>query len=211
MKIKEVLETKNWILNPIILKTVSRLALNLNEFLFLIYYLNYPNEIFDINQIAPILGLSTETVLATLDSLIKQKLVKIKTKKNSHGKSSEYIYLDDFYLEIEKDYQTQQTDLKKTSIFQVFEAEFGRPISSMEYEIIKAWLEHEFTEELILGALKEAVYNGITNLRYIDKILYEWHKKGFRDMKDVNNYLRQTPKDNPNDNLFDYNWLDDDK
>ncbi len=41
----------------------------------------------------------------------------------------------------------------------------------MEYEIIGAWVEKGFKEQLILEALKEAVYNGVTSLRYIDKIL----------------------------------------
>ena len=47
----------------------------------------------------------------------------------------------------------------------------------MEYEIINAWLLKGFSEELVLGALKEAVYNGVSSLRYIDKILFEWQKK----------------------------------
>ena len=60
----------------------------------------------------------------------------------------------------------------------------------MEYEIINAWLEKSYSEEMIIGALKEAVYNGVNNLRYIDKILYEWSKKGFKNMNDVSNHLR---------------------
>ena len=74
--------------------------------------------------------------------------------------------------------------------------------------IIGAWTEKGFKEELILGALKEAVYNGVTSLRYIDKILYEWQKKGYKTMKEVKSGLmkREEVKET---NLFDYNWLDD--
>ncbi len=95
-------------------------------------------------------------------------------------------------------------------MYTFFEKEFGRTISSMEYEIIHAWLEKGFSEELILGALKEAVYNGVNNLRYIDKILYEWQKKGYKTMKDVekNNFKRNNEKTEMKE-LFDYNWLDD--
>ena len=49
-------------------------------------------------------------------------------------------------------------------------------LSPMEYEIIKAWLDNDMSEELIKEALKEATFNGVSNLRYIDKILYEWGK-----------------------------------
>ena len=79
----------------------------------------------------------------------------------------------------------------------------------MEYEIINAWLQHNYTEELIIGALKEAVYNGVKNFRYIDKILYEWNKKGFKTMNDVNNHLQRSDEKKEESELFDYNWLDD--
>ena len=58
---------------------------------------------------------------------------------------------------------------------------------SIEYEIIKAWLDNNISEELIKEAIKEATYNGVSNLRYIDKILYEWGKIGIKSAKDVEN------------------------
>ena len=69
-------------------------------------------------------------------------------------------------------------------------------------------------EALIKGALKEAIYNGVRNFRYIDKIIYEWQKKGFKSMDDVNKHLRNEDKPLPKEKeeeLFDYNWLDDDE
>ena len=43
-----------------------------------------------------------------------------------------------------------------------------------------------------------------------DKILFEWNKKGFKTMADINNHLekRNTIKKEDSE-LFDYNWLDD--
>ena len=40
-------------------------------------------------------------------------------------------------------------------------------------------------EETIVLALKEAVYNGVNNLRYIDRILNEWAKKGIKTKEDL--------------------------
>ena len=34
-------------------------------------------------------------------------------------------------------------------------------------------------------SVKEAVFNGVSNLRYIDKILYEWGKAGIKNVNDV--------------------------
>ncbi len=69
-------------------------------------------------------------------------------------------------------------------------------MSPIEYETINSWLNQGIEEEMILNALREAVINGVSNLRYIDKILYEWKKK-----KDI-------PKEEYKE-LFDYDWLGD--
>ena len=106
--------------------------------------------------------------------------------------------------------EKQKELAKKETIFDLFQKELGRSISPMEYEIINAWLEKGFSEELVLGALKEAVYNGVSSLRYIDKILYEWQKKGYHTMTEVESGLINRRKDNEKvPQLFDYNWLED--
>ena len=103
----------------------------------------------------------------------------------------------------------KKKEKNKETIFDTFQRELGRKISPMEYEIINAWLEKGFQEELVLGALKEAVYNGVSSLRYIDKILYEWQKKGYHTLKDVTDGLtKKETKKSPLE-LFDYNWLED--
>ena len=119
----------------------------------------------------------------------------------------EVINLDYFYTMIDENFKKEEKRKEEVDIYTTFETEFGRPISSMEYEIIRAWLEKGFSEELILGALKEAVYNGVNNLRYIDKILYEWQRKGYKTMNEVSNRNIQAQTDSKE--LFDYNWLDD--
>ena len=54
----------------------------------------------------------------------------------------------------------------------------------------------------------------MNNFRYIDKIIYEWEKKGFKTMDDVNNYLESNRKDKKSsklrkeeENILDYDWL----
>ena len=80
----------------------------------------------------------------------------------------------------------------------------------MEYEIINAWLDNSFNEELVILALKEATYNGVSNLRYIDKILYEWEKKGIKTKEDVEKERKKfESKKVESKELFDYDWLND--
>ena len=53
----------------------------------------------------------------------------------------------------------------------------------MEVEIIKEWLHDGNSEELIKEALKEAIYNNARNLKYIDRILFNWRTKGIKSKK----------------------------
>ena len=92
----------------------------------------------------------------------------------------------------------------------MFEKEFGRTLSPIEYELINGSLDNEFSEELVKAALKEAVYNGVSNLRYIDKILYEWKKKGIKTPEDVEkNKVQFQNRKEENSEVFSYDWLND--
>jgi DNA replication protein len=65
----------------------------------------------------------------------------------------------------------------EAGLFNVFEHEFGRPLSPMECETIAGWLDQDrYSEDLIRLALKEAVFAGKVNFRYIDRILLEWSR-----------------------------------
>jgi DNA replication protein len=66
---------------------------------------------------------------------------------------------------------------RRKDLFTVFESEFARPLSPMEYETITGWLDKDqYSDSLILTALKEAVFAGKVHFRYIDRILVEWQK-----------------------------------
>ena len=83
----------------------------------------------------------------------------------------------------------------------------------MEIQIIGAWIEAGFKEEIIEAALKEAIYNGVTRLNYIDKILYEWKKKGINTKDDVEKNridFQKKSTEQPKKELFKYDWLNED-
>ena len=122
---------------------------------------------------------------------------------------TEVINLNPFYEKIVLSLDTSN-EKNDSNIFSLFESEFGRTLSPMEYEIINAWLDSGCSEELIILALKEATYNGVSNLRYIDKIIYEWGKKGIKTKEDVEKNRKQFKNTNKkNKELFDYDWLND--
>ena len=79
-------------------------------------------------------------------------------------------------------------------------------------EIISAWIENGTSEETIKLALKEATYNGVTNLRYIDRIISEWSKKGIKTQEDVEKSrmnFRQKKEAKPKNDILNYDWLND--
>jgi DNA replication protein len=66
---------------------------------------------------------------------------------------------------------------REANIFTIFEQEFGRPITPMECENITQWLDKDqLSQELIMAALKEAVFAGKIHFRYIDRILLDWSR-----------------------------------
>lgn len=78
------------------------------------------------------------------------------------------------------------------NLFSIFEREFGRPLSPMECETISGWLDQDqYPEELILLALKEAVFAGKVHFRYIDRILLEWMRNRVRTAEDARAYAQK--------------------
>ena len=207
----EFFKCKKFITNSLFIKKALSLKLTLEEFLMITYFDNDYNNYLNMEELSKNIGLSLDQCYEVFNSLLSKKLIDVKTSKDIEGRLIECVSLDRFYGEISEEEKEQKKSEIKTDIYAEFETEFGRTITSMEYEIINAWLSHNYSEELIIGALKEAVYNGVRNLRYIDKILYEWNKKGFKTMKDVNNHLENRERKKEDSELFDYNWLDDEE
>ncbi len=209
-----IFKTKKYITNNLFIQKALELKLSLEEFLMLTYFDNCSDNYLDINEVAQNLSLKKEEAYQVFNNLLNKKLLAIETIKDLEGRLIEKVSLDNFYNLLTMEADTKQKLQIKSDIFSLFESDFfGRPINNMEYEIINAWLEKGYSEELITCALKEAIYNGASNLRYIDKILYEWHKKGLKTKEDVDQNLKehQKNKEENRKELFDYNWLDDEE
>lgn len=95
--------------------------------------------------------------------------------------------------------QTQQgqvpspaTDEQERNLFVIFEKEFARPLTPMECETISGWVDEDsYPDELILLALKEAVFAGKVHFRYIDRILLEWSRNRVKTVEDAKAYTQR--------------------
>lgn len=201
-------DNKKLVAETIFIKEALKLNLSLNEFLLLLYFDNSYDSIFDIALLSKTLNMSEEQILQAYGSLMAKKLIKVVAIKDGYGKVIEKVSLDNFYNEIKTEYKTKEKEIKKEDIYTIFEKEFGRTLSSMDYEIINAWIDNGFSEELVIAALKEAVYNGVPNLRYIDKVLYEWNRKGIKKPTDIKKQLESIPEAPVYEaSIMDFDWL----
>lgn len=206
--LEQYVKAKDYVLRKELFPLIWEYKLNLEEVLLLIYFMNEDVPTFDVEQINKITMISVNKILDSFTSLTNKGLISIDVIKENSG-VKEVVNLDPIYKCMVDGLMKNNKKVVNNNIFEKFEKEFSRTLSPMEYEIINDWLDKNISEELILGALKEATYNGVNNLRYIDKIIYEWNKKGFKNMEDVNNHLRnRNTSDKSVKEISDYNWLD---
>lgn len=204
----KTLKEKDFILKNFIVKVAVDLNLELADTLLLIYFMNQEEPTLNIKNITTSLYLSEEQVMESFKKLTGLKLINMKVEKDSKGVRNEIINLDNIIKYATTDITSKHKVEEKDNIFEKFEIEFGRTLSPTEYEIINDWLNKGVSKELIVQALKEAVYNGAKSLRYIEKILISWQEKGYKTKDDINNGLKKESDDNVLTELFDYNWLD---
>ncbi|MNZ45625.1 DNA replication protein DnaD [compost metagenome] len=83
-------------------------------------------------------------------------------------------------------------DEQERNLFVIFEKEFARPLTPMECETISGWVDEDgYPDELILLALKEAVFAGKVHFRYIDRILLEWSRNRVKTVEDAKAYTQR--------------------
>lgn len=208
-KLLELINNENhFTIDKFVLKYAKESKLTLNDLILLIYLLNgRDNEIFNYKKILGDLNFNEKELFDSISTLKEKKLLSIEMQKNESGILDEVISVKSFYeIMISNLINNNVGDDNKNDIFDIFESEFGRTLSPMEYDIINNWLESKIPKDLIIKALKEAVYNGVGNLRYIDKILYEWNKKGIKSINDLED--KNKKEDSNKDNIYyEYDWL----
>lgn len=137
--------------------------------------------------------LRLEETIKIMDSLLKKGMIAIEQSQDASQMISERYSLAPLwgklaalYENIEAEGRQEKQIEKQTNLYSLFEAEFGRPLSPMEAEMLSAWLDQDKTSpELIKEALKEAVISQKLNFRYIDRILLNWTKQGVKTVEDA--------------------------
>ncbi|MCB2830055.1 DnaD domain-containing protein [Streptococcus dysgalactiae] len=145
------------------------------------------------SQIANALGKSVADINKVISSLTSQELLDMKTIELAgeieiiFDASPVLAKLDQLLASqtsTNSEHQTEPNHFKQ--LVDEFERELGRFLSPFELEDLEKSLREAKTDpDLIREALKEAVFNGKTNWKYIQAILRNWRKEGIVNLRQV--------------------------
>lgn len=153
----------------------------------------------DIRLLAKHLGTDEKQVFNQLHQMMTNHLVEQQIRQLSDGKEDVFF---DFSALVNKlinlqeqtanNQQVEQTANKREATFAMLESEFGRPLSSMELQIVNDWFDKDqYTGAMIKLALRQAVMNSALNLQYMERILQNWQRQGLRTERDITEHERK--------------------
>ena len=215
-KLLELIKSDNIVIPLYIYKDFPKYNIDYETFIFLMYLYSKGNKIpFDVVSLSESFNTDSKKIMKYISDLQSNKLIEIKVIKNDKNIMEEFIYLDFFYekisLSVMNEEKKETNNSEKDEIFDLLEKEVGLQLSFVEVEIVKAW---NYDIEVVKEAIKEAIKNNVASIRYIDKVLYTWSKKGIKTKEDVENNrksFRQKEEKQENVDVFDYDWIEDDE
>ena len=91
-------------------------------------------------------------------------------------------------LEITKTKPNENDNVNENdNIYDYIESNFGRTLSPIEVEIIDTWEDNDLTRY----AIKQAILNGAYNIKYINKILFNFEKQGIKSVQQAQEKEKQ--------------------
>ena len=129
------------------------------------------------------------------------KLSVINSNANSNAKNNEEIDIDirDRDKSIDKDiniennnnnnnynYIYNNNSSSSDEIINFIESNFGRTLSSYEFEKINCWL-NEFDSDIVKHAIELSILNNKRTFAYIEGILKNWKSCGYKTLNDIKN------------------------
>lgn len=210
-KIIELLKDKNYIISNKIIRFFSSNKVSFNSFLIVIYLINEKEPItLNYNHLSEEFNIPLKEIMISIEELKNKQYISVKLEKNNDDKMEEKIYLDFLYNKLLMNIIDKEEEVETNDIFSRFEEEFGRTLSPIEYELINGWLEFGYEKEIVLEALREAKLNDVTNLKYIDRILIEWNKKGIKNISQVKKDRENFSK-KKNIEIPEFDWVNDEE
>lgn len=157
------------------------------------------------SQIANALGKTVAEINRSISNLSNQELLDMKTitvadEIETLIDASPVLHKLDLLVakENHKDQEKPDNGNQFKDLVSDFERELGRFLSPFELEDLEKTIsEDKMDLDLVREALKEAVFNGKTNWKYIQAILRNWRKEGITNLYQVEERKRAREQNNP--------------
>ena len=202
----------------LLLEYYKKLRISENELavIFMIdHLLDQKNTLITPDLLSLKMNLKMSEIDSILVKLIEKNFLQYdmgKRVKVSLKPLKEKLY-DEFQVSLAKEKENTLNEEKANylqNIYQVFEKELNRTLSPLEFSLIGEWVDHGYTDETIINALKEAMSKGKKTLKSVDKILLQWEA---RDDLEKNGYTSISPEWDKNLEetlkIVNTKWLDD--
>lgn len=138
--------------------------------------------------IADHLGAETDQIYDLIQQLSNDQFLKQTLEKNEQGKEETHYDFSPLWHKLarllekgrqQKQHAQQQNQRQK--LFTAIQADFGRVLNPTEMSIVNDWLDKDhYDPQVIELALRETVFSGNYNFRYMDRILASWEQKGLK-------------------------------
>ena len=204
----KLIKDKPIVVPRILFNNYRILGINDSEFIVLMLLVSLGDKVvFNPEEFSRELNISKHEIMKIINDLMERNILSLVIEKNNR-KTYEYISMDLLYEKLfnilidKKD--SEEID---NSVFSIFENELGRTLSPMEYEKIKEWVTSGNSNEMITCALREAVLNGVSNFNYIDSILNNWKKKGYKKKEDIVKDKESYRNKKEKLDVYDTDWL----
>lgn len=231
ISLQDYLKSGQTTLSNLLIENYRRLGLTNDEFILWIQLYKYHEAGNNFPDLAPIsanMNCDQKEIYNLLNQLVEKQVITIESEKNLQGIRNDYYDFSAIFTKLEVLQRQQQKkanekdyEQKVQSLYQMFEKEFGRALSPIEYQRIGQWIEEdEYNLDLIQLALKEAVLNQAYSLNYIDRVLLSWERKNITTGQQVEEEQKRRKrkllkkegvkeeKELPNVSL--HNWLEED-
>lgn len=213
VKLNNLIKEPKIVLPLYVLKTLKKYNLTSDEIIVLIYLYDKNTFVFNPEKISIDLEMDLLYLMEVVSNLNDKGIIEVKTSKNENGLMEETINLDSLYNNITLDIMNvlNSNQEEDNNVFELIEGEFNRKLTPLECEVINDWEKNNYNKQLIKEAVKRASLNGVTNLRYIDKILFDWNKQGIKKPSEIENESKDKKDGLEVIDYNDYNWFDEDE
>ena len=209
VKLNEIIKSKTVNIPLYVLRMCREFNLNVDELILLLFLYDKDGELFDPSYISQNLNMEMDKVLESISSIVDKGLISVVTKTNDLKIREEVFDLSALYdkitLKIINELNSKEE--KSVNVYDIIETELARKLTPMECEMIDDWKNNNYPNELIVEGIREATLNGVKSLRYIDKILYEWNKNGYKKREDI----KRNPEKKEKVEIYNCDWLESDE